>query len=168
MIRSRVVILLVSLLVGSFGVDACDSSGATSNQTSSTTTAVAGKSVDVVLGSSATEFTVAVSPALAAAGDVTFAVRNAGKLDHELIVLKTDTAFDKLPIVDAGDPPAPVATGANKVDEANSVGETGDPNLKPGELRSFTITGLAAGHYVLLCNLEGHYGNGMRAAFTVS
>jgi uncharacterized cupredoxin-like copper-binding protein len=103
----------------------------------------------------------------ASAGDVTFNVKNLGTVDHELIVLKTDTPFDQIPIADSGDPPAPVTTGADKVDEANNVGETGDPNLKPGDTRTFTIKGLAAGSYVLVCNLAKHYGLGMRAAFTV-
>ena len=68
----------------------------------------------------------------APAGDVTFTVKNAGTVEHEMIVLKTDTPFDQIPITDSGDPPAPVTTGADKVDEGDSVGETGDPNLKPG------------------------------------
>ncbi len=83
-----------------------------------------------------------------------------------MIVLKTNPPTIKLPVTDAGDPPTPVKTGANKVDEANNVGETGDPNLKPGETRTFTLN-LAAGHYVLVCNLAGHYQMGMRAPFTV-
>ena len=76
----------------------------------------------------------AVTPSscVAAAGNVTFVVKNTGTVEHEMIVLKTDTPFDQLPVVDAGDPPAAVTTGADKVDEANNVGETGDPNLKPG------------------------------------
>ena len=104
----------------------------------------------------------------APAGDVTFVVKNAGTIEHEMIVLKTDIPFDQLPVADAGDPPVPVSTGANKVDETDNVGETGDPNLQPGETRTFTITGMAPGKYVLLCNLEGHYQMGMRAPFTVS
>jgi len=103
----------------------------------------------------------------APAGDVTFNVKNLGTIDHELVVIKTDTPFDQIPITDSGDPPAPVTTGADKIDEANNIGETGDPNLKPGESRSFTIKGLAPGHYVLVCNIAKHYGLGMRAAFTV-
>jgi uncharacterized cupredoxin-like copper-binding protein len=111
-----------------------------------------------------------VTPATstAPAGDISFNVKNTGTVDHELIVLKTDLPFDQIPVADSGDPPAPVTTGADKVDEANNVGETGDPNLKPGETRTFTIKNLAAGSYVLVCNLAKHYGLGMRAAFTVS
>ena len=104
----------------------------------------------------------------APAGDVTFAVTNKGTVAHEMIVAKTDTPFDQIPIADSGDPPAPVSSGADKVDEAAKVGETGDPNLQPGESRTFTITGLVPGKYVLFCNLAQHYGLGMRAAFTVS
>jgi uncharacterized cupredoxin-like copper-binding protein len=112
--------------------------------------------------------TVTPSVSTVKAGDVTFNVKNTGTVEHELIVLKTDLPFDQIPIADAGDPPARVASGADKVDEANNVGETGDPNLKPGDARTFTITGLAPGKYVLVCNLARHYGLGMRAAFTVS
>jgi uncharacterized cupredoxin-like copper-binding protein len=112
--------------------------------------------------------TVVAASTSAAAGDVVFAVSNTGTVDHELIVLKTDTPFDKLPIVDGGDPPAPVKTGADKVDEGTKAGETGDPNLKPGGTRNFTIKGMAAGNYVLVCNLAKHYGLGMRAPFTVT
>src|SRR6202011_4495831 len=103
----------------------------------------------------------------AAAGDVTFIATNTGTVDHELIVLKTDTPFDQLPVVDGGDPPAPVTTGADKVDEGTKAGETGDPNLKPTQSRTFTIKAMAPGHYVLVCNLAKHYGLGMRAALTV-
>ena len=98
----------------------------------------------------------------APAGNVTFRVKNLGTMDHEMIILKTDTPYDQLPVTDAGDPPAPVKTGADKVDEANNVGETGDPNLKPGDTRTFTVK-LDAGKYVLVCNLAGHYQMGIRA-----
>ena len=78
-----------------------------------------------------------------------------------MIVLKTDTPFDQLPVTDAGDPPAAVSSGADKVDETDNVGETGDPNLQPGETRTFTIKDMAAGKYVLVCNIaeslrDGH------------
>ena len=99
---------------------------------------------------------------------MTFVVKNTGTIDHEMIVLKTDTAYDQLPVVDGGDPPAPVTTGADKVDEGTSVGETGDPNVKPGETRTFTVKAMTAGKYVLVCNIAKHYGMGMRAAFTVT
>ena len=127
--------------------------------------------VDVVLGDTAglaAPMTLYPFADSAQAGDITFRVKNVGTVDHELIVLKTDTPYDQLPITDANDPPVPVTSGADKVDEANNVAETGDPNLHPGDTRTFTAKGLAPGHYVLICNLAKHYGLGMRAAFTVT
>ncbi len=125
--------------------------------------------IDVVLGDSGPKGPMTLVPFdnSAPAGNITFRVKNLGTVEHEMIILKTDTPFDKLPVNDAGDPPAPVTTGANKVDEANNVGETGDPNLQPGETRTFTVK-LDPGKYVLLCNLAGHYQMGMRAPFTVT
>jgi uncharacterized cupredoxin-like copper-binding protein len=103
--------------------------------------------------------TLVASPDNAKSGDVTFTVKNTGTIDHEVVVLKTDTPFDQLKVGESE---------ADKVDESTSVGETGDPALKPGETRSFTLTGLAAGNYVLVCNIAKHYGLGMRLAFKVS
>jgi uncharacterized cupredoxin-like copper-binding protein len=126
--------------------------------------------VNVTLSDSSGEagpMTLTASPSVVPSGDVAFVVKNAGTIDHEAVVLKTDVAFDKLPITYGGDPPAPVKTGANKVSEDANVGETGDPNLKPGESRTFTVKNMAAGKYVIVCNLEGHYGKGMRAPLTV-
>lgn len=102
------------------------------------------------------------------AGDVTFVVANDGKIDHELVVLQTNTAYDAIPVDAAGDPPAAVTAGANKILEDNNVGETGEPNLTKGQARTFTIANMQAGAYVLVCNLAMHYQMGLRAAFTVS
>jgi uncharacterized cupredoxin-like copper-binding protein len=109
--------------------------------------------------------TVTVAPVSVKAGKVKFVVTNAGTIVHEMIVLKTSTPFDQLPVADAGDPPAPVASGANKVSEATSVGETG--NVAKGKTKSVTLK-LKKGSYVLVCNIAQHYGLGMRAAFSVT
>ena len=111
--------------------------------------------------------TLTASPATAPAGDVTFAVKNTGTIDHEAIVLKTDIPYNKLPITYGGDPPAPVKTGAGKVGEDTNIGETGDPNLKPGDTRTFTIKNMTPGAYAIVCNLADHYGEGMRAPLTI-
>ncbi len=108
-----------------------------------------------------------VSPATAPAGNVTFVVKNAGTIVHEAVVLKTNVPYDRLPVTYAGDPPAPVKVGGNKVSEDANIGETGDPDLEPGKSRSFTIKNMTAGNYVIVCNLAGHYTHGMRAPFTI-
>jgi uncharacterized cupredoxin-like copper-binding protein len=108
-----------------------------------------------------------LSPATAPAGDITFVVKNTGTIEHEAIVLKTNIPYNKLPITYGGDPPAPVKNGADKVGEETNIGETGDPNLKPGDTRTFTIKNMTPGSYAVVCNLAGHYGKGMRAPLTI-
>ena len=90
------------------------------------------------------------------AGPVTFVVKNNGTMEHELVVIQTDVAEDKLP---------PDVEEPGKVDETGNVGETGE--VKPGESKSFTIT-IPAGHYVIMCNEVGHYAAGMHLTFTVN
>jgi uncharacterized cupredoxin-like copper-binding protein len=107
------------------------------------------------------------APASVPSGNVAFVVKNTGTIEHEAVVLKTDVPYDKLPVTYGGDPPAPVKTGANKVSEDANIGETGDPNLGPGDIRVFTIQHMTPGNYVIVCNLAGHYAKGMRAPLTV-
>jgi uncharacterized cupredoxin-like copper-binding protein len=129
-----------------------------------------GDHVDIVVSDTrglAGPMTIATFQSTAKAGNVTFTVKNVGTIEHELVVLKTDIPYNKLPITDAGDPPAPVKVGADKVSEDANIGETGDPNLKPGDTRIFVIKNMAAGKYVLVCNIAKHYGLGMTAPFTV-
>ena len=95
-------------------------------------------------------------------------MKNTGTIDHEAVVLKTNDPYNKIPITDANDPPVPVTHGANKVSEDANIGETGDPNLKPGDTRTFTIKNMTAGAYAIVCNIAQHYGAGMRAPFTVT
>ena len=103
-----------------------------------------------------TDMKIAVDKSSVAAGPVTFAVKNSGAVVHELVVIKTDVAQDKL---------AADADEVGKMDETGNVGETGDMQIS--ESKTFTVT-LGAGHYVLMCNEIGHYGSGMHMAFTVN
>lgn len=179
MARPPLIALLVAVVVGSLAVGACGSSKKSAGTTATTSSSggvtvpsgTGAGAVNVVLGDTKGldgPMTLVATPTSVAPGDVKITVKNAGTIDHEMIVLKTDTAFDQLPVVDAGDPPAAVTTGADKIDEADNVGETGEPDLKAGDSRTFTIKGLAAGRYVFACNIAKHYGLGMRAAFTVA
>ena len=112
--------------------------------------------------------TLAVSPATAPAGDVTFVVKNTGTIDHEAVVLKTNTPLRQdSPSPTAATHPPPSRPAPNKVSEDTNIGETGDPNLKPGDTRTFTIKNMTAGNYAIVCNIAKHYGKGMRAAFTI-
>ena len=102
---------------------------------------------------SATEQFFTLDPVSVPAGPVTFTFENAGDRQHEMILLKTDTAIDALVIT------------ADRVSEDDSVGEI--PETDAGVTASQTFD-LAAGNYVIVCNIEKHYGQGMRVAFTVT
>ena len=91
------------------------------------------------------------APSSTTAGTVTFDVHNTGKVKHEFVVLRTDK------------PAGALGAGA-RISESGNVGEAGD--LAPGESKTASIK-LAPGHYVLVCNLPGHYKAGMHADFTV-
>ncbi len=92
------------------------------------------------------------------AGKVTFTVTNAGKMEHELIILKTDLAVDKLPAE---------KDDATRVDE-DKVGNSGEvEEIGPGKTKTGDFD-LTAGRYVLICNKAGHYLAGQRIAFRVT
>jgi uncharacterized cupredoxin-like copper-binding protein len=97
------------------------------------------------------EFNVAPKPAAVASGAVTFNVSNAGKVEHEFVVLKTSK-------------PASDLLKSGRADEAGNVGEIG--SVKPGQTKALKLE-LAAGHYALICNLPGHYAAGQYADLTV-
>jgi uncharacterized cupredoxin-like copper-binding protein len=101
------------------------------------------------------EYAISATPATLAAGSITFNVKNSGKITHEFVVLQSDLAPDQLPAKDH----------EVEEDKLTSPGELED--IAAGSTASKTFT-LAAGKYVLICNIATHYENGMRAAFTVA
>lgn len=114
--------------------------------------AAAESSVDVSLS----EFAVEPSAASVPAGAVTFNVTSDGAIPHNLRVVSTDLAPDELPLDDAG--------AAVDEDQVTVVGSIAD--LNAGDSEELTED-LAAGNYVLICNVPGHYASGMTVAFTV-
>lgn len=91
-------------------------------------------------------------PAKVKPGRVTFVLKNAGKLAHELVVLKTNIAPGKLP------------TKGTKATEPGRVGKV--PSVKPGGTKRVTLN-LKAGKYVLICNVPAHYKSGQFGGFRV-
>ena len=118
---------------------------------STAATPAAGGTINATL----TDMKISVDKASTPAGKVTFVVKNSGLVVHELVVLKTDVAQDKLT---AGDE-------AGKMNETGNVGETGD--VVVGGSNTFSVD-LPAGHYVLICNEIDHYMKGMHMTFTVN
>ena len=100
------------------------------------------------------DWTINLDNATGKAGSITFNVANKGANTHEFVVVKTDLAADKLPV-----------TG-NLVDESAFTPVDEIEDIEPNATPTLTVT-LAAGHYVILCNIEEHYGKGMHADLTV-
>ena len=104
------------------------------------------------------DFEVRQEATVVRAGTVSFRILNQGPTTHELIVVRTDRASDKLPLQRDGLTVNEEARGIDLIDEAEGL-DIDD--------RQTLVLRLAPGHYVLYCNLEGHYLGGMYAALTV-
>jgi uncharacterized cupredoxin-like copper-binding protein len=104
------------------------------------------------------DFRVRLDAAVVPAGTIRFHILGQGPTRHEFIVVRTDRPPDKLPLQRDGLTVDEDAPGVKLVDEAAGL-DIDD--------RQTLVLELAAGHYVMYCNLEGHYLGGMHAALTV-
>ena len=104
------------------------------------------------------DFKVRQDAAVVPAGTVSFRILNQGPTTHEVIVVRTDRAPDKLPLQPDGLTVNEEGPGIDFLDEVEGL-DIDD--------RQTLVLDLAAGNYVLYCNLEGHYLGGMHAALTV-
>jgi uncharacterized cupredoxin-like copper-binding protein len=138
--------LAIALMIAGCGSDK-SSDASTPPAATQSTTAADGNTVDASL----TEWAIADKEQTVKAGKVTFNATNDGSAPHELVVLKTDK-----PAGDLG--------SGGEVSEKDSVGEVSD--IEPGKSGSKTID-LKPGKYVLICNLPGHYAQGMHTSLTV-
>lgn len=121
----------------------------------------AGGKVNVMLQ----EWRVVADTKKVSAGDVTFTVQNRGKEVHELVLLKTDSSYDKLTMSKEG--------GIDEEAAGTVIAEIED--LEPKMIKSMSAK-LEPGNYVLLCNVvenepdgtkEEHYKMGMRIPLIV-
>jgi len=104
------------------------------------------------------DFEVRQEAAVVPAGTVSFRIRNQGPTTHEVIVVRTELAPDKLPLQDDGLTVDEEGEGIKFLEEVDGL-DIDD--------RETMVLDLAPGHYVLYCNLEGHYLGGMYEALTV-
>ena len=128
---------------------ACGSTGASTAASSAPSAAEGSVAVEL------SEWKVVSTPATASAGSVTFDVTNKGTTIHEFVVVKTDLKADALPVAD------------NKIDESTLTPVDEIEDVEVGATPTLTVD-LEAGHYVLLCNIETHFEQGMHADFDVN
>ena len=101
------------------------------------------------------DFKMDLGGAIAKAGDVTFSVENKGANKHEFVIVQADTKADALPV---GTDDLVDESAFTPVDELEDI--------EPGAKGTLTVN-LKAGHYVILCNIESHYGKGMHTDLQV-
>ncbi len=90
------------------------------------------------------------------AGSITFHVTNeATDMSHEFVILKTDLPGNNLPLNADGN-----------VDESQLTLIDAIKGLAAGDTQDLTVN-LQPGHYVAICDLPGHYKQGMYIDFTV-
>jgi uncharacterized cupredoxin-like copper-binding protein len=101
------------------------------------------------------EWKVVPDPATVPAGRVSFAIKNVGMAVHELLVASTDLKADALQV------------SGEEVDETRLtiLGQVDDIALRATPTLEVDLD---AGHYVLICNIEGHYAAGMHTDFEVT
>lgn len=110
------------------------------------------------VGATEKDFSISLDASSAKAGSVTFNVKNEGPSVHEFVVFKTDLAPGSLPTGSDGTVDEE-GQGVEHIDEVEDIAA--------GATQTLTVN-LAAGHYVVICNLPGHYQQGMHAELTVS
>jgi uncharacterized cupredoxin-like copper-binding protein len=110
------------------------------------------------VGVTLADYTITLDESSGDAGDLTFDVTNDAEQTHEFVIFQTDLAEDALPTNEDGDVDEE-GEGVTLIDEIEDV--------EAGSDQSLTVS-LDAGSYVFICNLPGHYRQGMHTTFTVS
>lgn len=108
------------------------------------------------------EWSVALEPAsIEGPATVTFEGHNHGEFPHQVVVIETDRRADSLPmergkvdVDDAGREFLSIDVPAADPDAGQEGRQVGTVDLEPGR-------------YVIICNIAGHYQQGMYAEFQV-
>ena len=147
--------LLATAAVSALLLAACGTAGGTGTTKVDATNPSTVNTSAATVNATLTDSKIMLDKVAVPSGKITFLVSNAGTMTHEVVVLKTDVAADKI----APDPDEP-----GKMSEDGSQGESGD--LDPTQKATFTLD-LQPGNYVLICNQPAHYLLGMHIAFVV-
>jgi uncharacterized cupredoxin-like copper-binding protein len=142
---STIALLAVSIGACGGGDDNESTTAAATNTTSTEPT---------VVNASLGEYFIKLDKSSVPAGRVRFNASNDGKLEHELVVIKTNLAPGKLPL----------KNGEADEDVGSSPGEI--PSLPSGTKKTLDVK-LTSGKYVLICNLPGHYKAGQYTGISV-
>ena len=151
------VLLPVAATIGALALGGCggdDESSEPATQAQTQTTG-GGRTLTITMA----DYSFTPKDATTAAGKVTISAPNDGQLPHELVLFKTDRSPTSLP------------RKGNEIDEegleAKGVESPGEiEEVGPGETKT-GLFNLTPGKYVMICNLPGHFQNGMYGTITV-
>ncbi len=152
--RALVATAAVGLISGAIATGC----GGDDNDTTTTQAQTTGKggAVEIKMG----DYFFDPKDATAKAGSTTIDAPNEGKVEHELVLFKTNLDPAKLPTASDG------TVDEEKLDkEAEEIGEI--PDVEPGDTGSATFD-LTPGKYAMFCNLPGHYAKGMYGSVDVT
>ena len=130
---------------------ACSSDSSSTSAAGTTTSSTGGSSI----AATEKDFEISLDPSTASAGEVTFDISNEGPSTHEFVIVQSDLAEDKLPVKD----------GIVSEDAVTVVDEAED--IAPSTTTDLSVD-LDAGTYIIICNVVGHYQQGMHTTLTVS
>jgi uncharacterized cupredoxin-like copper-binding protein len=108
------------------------------------------------VGATLEDFSITLDTDSVTAGSVSFDITNNGPSVHEFVVFATDLPEDQLPTTDEGTVDEE-GQGLELVDEVEDIAVDANPTLD---------VNLDAGPYVVICNVPGHYQQGMHASLT--
>jgi uncharacterized cupredoxin-like copper-binding protein len=142
---------------GGDGSSATTASAATTQQKQTTAAATAGGSALTIKMS---EFAFDPKNPTAAAGKVKVTAPNIGKVEHELVLFKTNREPGSFKVSKG-------RVNEEALEHAADIEEVGEiADVEPGETKSETFK-LTPGKYVMICNVSGHYKAGMYGSITV-
>jgi len=96
-----------------------------------------------------------LTPTQLPTGSYNYHITNVGTMEHEMLVMKTDLAANQLPMK-GGD-----------INEDALVPMSDGPNIAPGGSQNRKIDLTKPGTYLFVCNIPGHFKQGMYTYVTV-
>ena len=161
-LSKKVPLLFLVAIAMAFVVAGCGSSSTSTSHPDAAIVNTASGTTDATSSSAApgnklslklSEYSITPDVTVVKAGKVKVTAANNGAMPHEAVFLKTDTPAAKLKVASNG-----------RVSESDSVGEVADI---PGNKSKSGTLDLKPGKYVIVCNIPGHYQQGMYTALVV-
>ena len=144
-----------ALLIGTILMVATACSSASTPSAGDTGPAASDTSADATIDVTITDSSLDLGSDSISAGKVTFDATNDGQMTHEFEVFQAD--------VDPAD--LPIENNVANTEGMTLMGEAED--IVPGSTRSLPLD-LAAGSYIIMCNLPGHFAMGLHSTLTVT